>query len=319
MSGKSQSNRDDAVNNGRCFRTISGQSLRDRAATERPENDNRGSLFACELDGDGQIDFLVTSPGAIGAYGHNGELLWLKHDDIRLSRSANGGTGYPGSQAPGAIYGNDYGNGNSFIAYLTHQGKLIIRRGRTGELERAFEFPGGQGLAIANLQGKGDQDAIIQYGQTELRAINLITGKTLWHTKDWFGIEHSQVRTADIDGDGRDEILGPILLDAKGNRLGSWDLRRDRSTHLGSLDSLAMGDIVPGNPLEVVLAEQGGNNEAITFNVKQILWGRRRDNIPPTGQCARERDPDKVAVGDFDPDSPASKCLLVQPVGTSPG
>jgi hypothetical protein len=64
-----------------------------------PEKDNRGSLFACELDGDGQIDFLVTSPGAIGAYGHNGELLWLKYDDICLSRSANGGSGYPGSQA----------------------------------------------------------------------------------------------------------------------------------------------------------------------------------------------------------------------------
>jgi hypothetical protein len=195
---------------------------------------------------------------------------------------------------------------------------LIIRRGRTGELERAFEFPGGQGLAIANLQGKGDQDAIIQYGQSELRAINLITGKTLWHTKNWLGIEHSQVRTADVDGDGRDEILGPILLDAKGNRLGSWDLKRDRRTHLRSLDSLAIGDIIPGNPLEIVLAEQGGNNEAITFNVKQILWGRRRDNIPPTGQCARERDPDKVAVGDFAPDSPGLEVFARSACGHEP-
>jgi hypothetical protein len=283
-----------------------------------PDKDNRGSLFACELDGDGQIDFLVTSPGAIGAYGHSGELLWLKHDDIRLSRSANGGSGYPGSQAPGAIYGDQDGDGNSFVAYLTNQGKLIIRRGRTGELERAFEFPGGQGLTIANLRGKGDQDAIIQYGQSELRAINLISGKTLWHTKNWSGIEHSQVRTADVDGDGRDEILGPILLDAKGNRLGSWDLKRDRRTHLRSLDSLAVGDVIPGNPLEIVLAEQGGNNEAITFNVKQILWGRRRNNIPPTGQCARERDPDKVAVGDFVPDSPGLEVFARSACGHEP-
>ncbi len=212
----------------------------------RPK-DNRGSLFACELDGDGQIDFLVTSPGAIGAYSHNGELLWLKHDDIRLSRSANGGSGYPGSQAPGAIYGDQDGDGAPDVAYLTNQGKLIIRRGSTGKLQRSFEFPGGQGLAIANLRGKGDQDAIIQYSQSELRAINLVTGKTLWHTKDWFGIEHSLVRTADVDGDGRDEVLGPILLDAKGHRLGSWDLKRDRRTHLRSLDSLAIGDIIPGN------------------------------------------------------------------------
>jgi hypothetical protein len=168
------------------------------------------------------------------------------------------------------------------------------------------------------LQGKGDQDAIIQYGQSELRAINLITGKTLWHTKNWLGIEHSQVRTADVDGDGRDEILGPILLDAKGNRLGSWDLKRDRRTHLRSLDSLAIGDIIPGNPLEIVLAEQGGNNEAITFNVKQILWGRRRDNIPPTGQCARERDPDKVAVGDFVPDSPGLEVFARSACGHEP-
>ncbi|MDP6717938.1 MAG: hypothetical protein QGF59_04775, partial [Pirellulaceae bacterium] len=140
-----------------------------------PANDNRGSLFACELEGDGQIDFLVTTPGAIGAYGHSGDLLWLEHDDIRLSRSANGGTGYPGSQAPGAIYGRDE-NGNSFVAYLTNQGNLVVRRGKTGELDRTYDFPGGQGLAIANLRGKGDQDAIIQYGQSELRAINLLTG-----------------------------------------------------------------------------------------------------------------------------------------------
>ncbi|MBD3673543.1 MAG: hypothetical protein HUJ26_08450 [Planctomycetaceae bacterium] len=281
-----------------------------------PEHDNRGSLFACELDGDGQIDFLVTSPGAVGAYGHDGELLWVKHDDIRLSRSANGGTGYPGMQAPGAIVGAH--DGNSFVAYLTNQGKLMIRSGRTGELERAFDFPGGQGLAIANLRGQGDQDAVIQYSQRELRAVNLISGETLWHTKDWFGIEHSQVRTADVDGDGLDEVLGPILLDAKGNRIGSWDLKRDRGTYLRSLDSLAVGDIVPGNPLEIVLAEQGGNNEAIAFNVKQILWGRRRDNIPPTGQCARERDPDKIAVGDFDPDSPGLEVFARSACGHEP-
>jgi hypothetical protein len=283
-----------------------------------PENDNQGSLFACELDGDGRIDFLVTSPGAIGAYGHNGELLWLQHDDIRLSRSANGGNGYPGSQAPGAIYADKDGDGGPFVAYLTNQGKLMIREGRTGQLKRTFEFPGGQGLAIANLQGNGDQDAIIQYGQNELRAINLITGKTLWHTKNWLGIEHSQVRTADVDGDGRDEILGPILLDANGKRLGSWDLKRDRRTYLRSLDSLAIGDIIPGNPLEIVLAEQGGNNEAITFNMKQILWGRRRDDIPPTGQCARERDPDKVAIGNFAPDSPGLEVFARSACGHEP-
>ena len=289
MSGKPQAGRDDAVDNGRCGRYENASEQYQAnpfvitLQQNVPEKDNRGSLFACELNGDGQIDFLVTSPGAIGAYGHNGELLWLKYDDIRLSRSANGGSGYPGSQAPGAIYGDKDGDGNSFVAYLTNQGKLIIRRGRTGELERAFEFPGGQGLAIANLQGKGDQDAIIQYGQSELRAINLITGKTLWHTKNWFGIEHSQVRTADVDGDGRDEIIGPILLDAKGNRLGSWDLKRDRRTHLRSLDSLAIGDIIPGNPLEIVLAEQGGNNEAITFNVKADPLGPTTRQHPTHG------------------------------------
>jgi len=283
-----------------------------------PNQDNRGSLFVCELDGDGRIDFLVTSPGAIGAYSHDGALLWLKHDDILLSRSANGGRGYPGSQAPGAICGNGGGSGSSFVAYLTSQGKLMVLRGGTGEVERSFEFPGAEGLAIANLRGKGDEDAIIQYSQSELRAINLTTGKTLWHTKHWFGIEHSQVRTADINGDGRDEMLGPILLDSQGHRLGAWDLKRDQGTHLRSLDSLTVGDIIPGGPLEVVLAEQGGNNEAVVFNVKQILWGRRRENIPPTGQCARERDPDKVAVGDFSTDSPGLEVFARSACGHEP-
>ena len=39
------------------------------------------------------------------------------------------------------------------------------------------------------------------------------------------------------------------------------------------------------------------------MNPDAILWGTTRpsEDIPPTGQCATEKDPDKLAIGDFDP------------------
>jgi hypothetical protein len=48
------------------------------------------------------------------------------------------------------------------------------------------------------------------------------------------------------------------------------------------------------------------SGEAIVVNPGQIVWGTTRpsEDIPPTGQCATEKDPDKLAVGEFDVSRP---------------
>jgi len=266
----------------------------------------RGSLFVHELNGDGLMDFVVTGPNIVGAYDHMGGLLWKKNEGINLPGAANSGQGYPGTHAPGAIAGDMDGDGNAEVAYLKSSGDLRIRDGATGVVEATYNFPGAQALAIANLRGLGDRDAVLQYNQKELRAINLENGQTLWHTTTWLGLEHSQVRTIDMNGDGLDEIIGPVFLNDKGVKVSDWNLKKDYGSSLGGLDSIAVGDVVPGGCLEFALAEQGGNNSTILANSAQVYWSKKQspNKIPATGQCKNEKDPDKVAVGEFDLSSP---------------
>ncbi|MEO1679671.1 MAG: FG-GAP-like repeat-containing protein [Pseudomonadota bacterium] len=257
-----------------------------------------GAFFAHDLTGDGRMDFVVTSPGHVATMTGAGEPLWHVYDDISLDR-ADRGSGYPGLHAPGAIAGDVDGDGWTEVAYLLFDGTLIIRDGRTGEIERQFSFPGALALTIADLRGEGERDAVLQYSQRELRAINLETGETLWHVTDWWGVEHSMVRTIDLDGDGRDEVLGPILLNHEGTPIA--DAARE-GTRIDAVDSLAVGDLLPEPGLEIVLGEQRGNQETTVLGTAGRGWATYHEpgGIWAIGECRYGEDPDKLAVGDFD-------------------
>jgi hypothetical protein len=276
----------------------------------------RGSIFVHEVDGDGLLDFVVTAEGSVSVHDHFGALLWVENVAIHLPDAANGGTGYPGRHAPGAIAADVDGDGDAEIAFVGDDGIVRIRDGATGApvnagAETAYTYPGAQAIAVADFRGLGDRDALVQYSQSELRAIALEDGSTLWHVTDWAGMEHSAVRVADMTGDGLDEVIGPHFLGPDGARINAWDLAVDRGTVLVGLDSLAVGDVVPGFPLEIALAETAPDEsgiglqsgETIVVNPDAILWGTTRpsEDIPPTGQCATEKDPDKLAIGEFDP------------------
>lgn len=260
-----------------------------------PIRDRLGGMFVHDLDGDGLMDFVIAMPGNIAAYDHHGKRLWHHRDKIVLQR-ADRGRGYPGMHHPGAIAGDVDGDGQAEVAYLTVNGDLLIRSGATGIKERTYRFAGGHGLAIANFRGRGDRDAVIQYDQRRLRAVSLESGKTLWKVNDWWGIEHSLVRTMDLDGDGRDEVLGPVILNHRGNVV--HKLQRPGSA-LSEMDSMAVGDIVPGGGVEIVLAEQRGNNETIVMGAAGTYWGTFYRSAGG-GECRVNFDPDKVTVGDFD-------------------
>ncbi len=277
----------------------------------------RGSIFAHDVDGDDLLDFVVTAEGSVSVHDHFGALLWIESVAIHLPDAANGGTGYPGRHAPGAIAADIDGDGDAELAFVGDDGILRIRDGATGvpvnaDAEAAYTFPGAQAVAVADFRGLGDRDALVQYGQSELRAIALEDASTLWHVTDWAGMEHSAVRVADMDGDGLDEVIGPNFLGPDGARTNAWDLAIDRGTVLVGLDSLAVADVVPGFPLEVALAETAPDEsgiglqsgETIVVNPDAIQWGTTRpsEDIPPTGQCATEKDPDKLAIGEFAPE-----------------
>ena len=213
-----------------------------------------GGLFVHDLDGDGLMDFVVTSDSAVGAYDHHGTRLWVVETGVYTAGE------YPGLHHPGAIAGDMDGDGLQEVAWLTAAQELPIVDATTGSEQGRLNLPGAQAVAIANLRGEGDRDAIVQYSQTEIAGVRLDTGETLWETGEYISVEHSPVRQADLDGDGLDEVAGLTFIDHDGTLMSQWNLS-DLGTNLWSVDSVAIADVVPGGPLEAALAEQGGNNE----------------------------------------------------------
>ena len=194
------------------------------------------------------------------------------------------------------------------VAYIGDDGIVRIRDGATGALENggneaAFTFPGAEAL-VADFRGLGDRDALVQYSQRELRAIRSKTARRSGTTTEWSGMEHSAVRVADMDGDGIDEVIGPNFLGADGERLNAlgpgggsrYGARRPRQLERRRHRARA--------PLEMALAETAPDEsgigvqsgETIVVNPDAIAGAPRvpREDIPPTGQCATEKDPDMI-------------------------
>ncbi|MGC9319467.1 MAG: hypothetical protein ACP5KN_15650, partial [Armatimonadota bacterium] len=223
--------------------------------------------------------------GHIGAYETDGTRLWVREDHI---------TFFPYYHHPSAIAGDVDADGAEEVAYLTEAGRIRILDAASGAVERTLQVPGDPvALAIANLRGLGDCDALLQYSQTRISAVGLADGATLWETDEYRGIEHSPLRQADLDGDGLDEVAGASIIDHDGARMNEWDL----GGAYRNMDSIVIADIVPGLPLEVALAEQrGAHSHTDVVNPDEIVF---RAPNPWDWE-----DPDKLAVGDFDPRRP---------------
>jgi len=262
-----------------------GVRVREFPLAQPVPGDGGGGPFAHDLNGDGRLDFVVTSEGHLGAYDHSGRMLWMRSDDVHL---------WPYAQHPCAIAGDLDGDGRQEVACLADARTIVILDGETGAADGELKLPADAvALAIANLRGEGDRDILVQYSQTHIAAIRADTGKALWETDEYQGIEHSPLRQADIDGDGLDEVAGSSIIDNDGRKMNDWDI----GDVWASMDSIVIADVMPGYPLEVVLAEQMG--------------ARSHTDVVAPGKIVLEslnpwdwEDPDKVAVGDFDPARP---------------
>jgi hypothetical protein len=252
-------------------------------ALEQPVPGDKGGIFVHDLNADGLLDFVVTSDSHIGAYDHTGRTLWVNSGEIELWEYAH---------HPSAIAGDMDGDDRQEIAYLTKQGIKIVDAA-TGIEKKIVPCKNVKAMAMANLRGKGDRDVILQYSQTSIESVGLDDGRPLWHSDEFKGIEHSPLRIADMDGDGLDEVAGASIIDHDGRRMNTWDL----GGIYKSADSLVIADIVPGYPLEAVIAEQrGANSHTDVVNAEKIVF---RTLNPWNWE-----DPDKVAAGDFDSSRP---------------
>lgn len=266
-----------------------------------PQN-SAGGLIVADLNGDRRMDYLVTVPGYVAAYAWDGKELWTLQVDVRVGTSAET-EGLPGHHGAGVQAGDVDGDRRTEVLFLDNHSTLHVVDGATGKLRWKATLPVPEGaqrwehLALANLRGKGDRDLVLQatnargyrmgryvaaYALEQTRQPN---PQALWQVDNFLACAHNGLRLADLDGDGRDEIISGCILSPEGKeRYRLPDLQ-------GHLDSVFIADVRPDRKgLEVVALEEGANR-LFLFGTEGLVWA----------VDYKRQEPQNAAVGRFDP------------------
>ena len=272
--------------------------------------DDKGSIIVADLNNDCLKDYIVTVPGHIAAYSNEGRKLWILNTDIRLSMDSEK-WGLPGQHAPGVQAADVDDDGQIEVLFLTEDSTVHAIDGATAAEEWTAKprVPDGasrwEHLVVACFGGKGDADLLLQATNTDgyrmgrylnahrisdLRNGNL---EPVWQTDAFLACAHTAARIADLDGDGKDEIIGGTIVSSEGNVLYRFDLT-------GHIDAIAVADVRPDiQGLEVIALEEGSRRQKereriFLANSTGLIWQGNHEN----------REPQDGAVGDFDPGRP---------------
>ncbi|MBN1895098.1 VCBS repeat-containing protein [bacterium] len=304
------------------------------------ENPLNGSLIVADADDDGLPDYLYRSATKVYVLKHDGNALW------------EASIAYPGpginNHGTKLGAGDVDGDGRTEVAALDPAGWIAIYSGASGNLEKTIPLPAPAAdqiyghIAVVNLRGAGDRDAVVQtmdvtnechtegcsgykyYLNRTLAAFNLQTGDLLWSLpqntliedgfyEGYWGQAHGPFMAADVDGDGRDEVVGGNYIDDDGtvHDLGypmDWISWTNQYGYVDHLDAISIGDFRPNLPgLEWVVTEE----DAVGFSsyntrlmcCNGILWTREFDKYP----YEEYREPQHTAVGNFDTSRPFSE------------
>jgi hypothetical protein len=263
-------------------------------------SDSAGGIITADVNNDGRMDYLVTVPGHLAVYDNSGKKLWIKQTAIGVGGQSES-EGLPGHCGPGVAAGDVDGDGKCEVVYLTRDSVLHVVDGRTGDEQATAKppVPGGAGLwevaMIADFRGTGgDGDILLQatnkdgYRTGKFLAAYAIDkllsgGKPLWRTERFESCAHNSARLADINADGRDEVLGATIFSADGKVLARAIPDRYH------MDSVFVADVVPEKKgLEVVLLEEGANQVQVV-GIEGPIW-RNHFN---------KQEPQNAAVGRF--------------------
>jgi hypothetical protein len=294
------------------------------------EDEGIGGLVAADINDDSRKDFIITKPNHIAVYDNSGRKLWVKRVNIQATAQAEQ-YGLPGWHGPGVQAADVGGDGSTEVLYLTQDGSLHMVEGSSGRTkwtERLDALPGAERwehLVVANFRGKGDHDLLLQatnaagYRMGRYLAAyaldDLVSGKLspLWQRNDFVANAHNGARLADLNGDGRDEVLGGTIIGPDGNIL--YQIPLD-----GHIDSIFVGKIVAEIPgLQVLALEEGGGhsifphtniifrainhlydrffpsgNRVFLYNHERLIWQTHH----------KHQEPQNAAVGNFDPSRP---------------
>ena len=270
--------------------------------------DSAGGIVTADLNDDGLMDYLVTVPGHVAAYAHDGSKLWIHALDVQVGGSSER-EGLPGHCGPGVQAADIDGDGKTEVLYLTKDGTLHAVQGRTGDEKWSAKLPAPDGAerwehaVVANFRGNGDRDILLQATNRDgyrmgryvaafsLDAVEKGETKPLWQRDDFLACAHNGARVADLDGDGKDEVLSGMVLGPDGAVRCQIPLR-------GHVDSIFINDVVPEKAgLEAVALEEGGGDEGncvFLFNADALLWETHHEHW----------EPQNAAIGEFAPAQP---------------
>ena len=266
--------------------------------------DSAGGIMVADVDNDTRMDYLITVPGHVAAYANDGAKLWVLKTDVVVGGSSER-EGLPGHNGPGLAAGDMDDDGRCEVLFLTKDGTLHALDGQSGR-EKATAKPPHPEQAerwevamLADFRGTGgDRDILLQatnkdgYRMGRFLAAYSIAGllagdKPLWQTDGFIGCAHNSARLADLNGDGRDEVLGATLFSPDGMLLAQAIPDRYH------MDSVFVADVQPDKPgLEVVLLEEGSNQVQV-LGCAGPLWRAH----------FKKQEPQNAAVGRFRPGS----------------
>ena len=213
--------------------------------------DTAGGIIVADVSNDGRQDFLVTTPGHLAVYDNSGRKLWIEKTDVVVSAKSET-NGLPGHHGPGVAAGDVDGDGRCEVVFLTSDRVLHVLDGATGAEEARAKPPvpaeaeRWELAMVADFRGHGgDRDILLQatnksgYRTGKYLAAyaydQLVSGdRPLWTTDTYVSCAHNGARLADIDGDGRDEVLGATIFGADGRLLAQAAPFRGHAAKLAS-------------------------------------------------------------------------------------
>ncbi len=266
--------------------------------------DSAGGIIVADVNNDGNMDYLVTVPGHIAVHDHLGKRLWYKKTAVMVGGSSER-VGLPGHHGPGLAAGDVDDDGQCEVVYLTKDRVLHVVDGATGREEATASPPVPKGAArwelamIADFRGTGkDTDLLLQAtnksGYRTGRYLAAYTveavlagGAPLWTTDKFGACAHNGARLADLDGDGRDEVLGQTIYSAQGKLLTQAIPGRYH------IDSVFVADVRPELPgQETVMLEEGANQIQVVA-LSGPVWRAH----------FKKQEPQNAAIGRFKPGS----------------
>jgi len=287
---------------------VSLSPLSEQAAHEKPSTmklwktinlDAYPGMFVCpgDLNNDGRMDFLLyregpqTTPGYLVAVDHAGQTLWQRGDSGLKSHTPDGYAQEPALRGIALIYDIDHDGHSEVITEFWENDNpmFYILDGATGVTEKSRPSPldlqvrSGRRTRcspigrIAFLDGK-NPGIVLKYDASKRVPCYGVAMdaelNTLWELHANPHAMGHVPTVADVDGDGREEVLfGTLLADDNGKIL--WEKPVEKHA-----DFTAIADVTdtPGKELFITIC---GTGPAYCMSLQgEIIWEKTRKEVP---------------------------------------